>query len=171
MRAIIKTGYFLTAKGYINRLVDYGKTHVLVMTEKGKDLFQVKRTSIRSAISFFYFKRTAIRKDFEPFSRFTSALFAIIIQCFKDKSKLQKLKNGLFRISLLGTRCHFSGLERVPAILKLVKELNGKYVLFNYKSILESPQCLRLLETYDLYCIIESGTYSFFNENKKNGKK
>lgn len=164
-RDMTKRGYFETAKGCVNKIVDYGKNSVSLMTAKGEEPFLIKRTSIRKAISFFFFKRTAVRKDFNRFS-FTSAIFAIIMHCFKDKAKLQKLRNGLFRISLLRCRFFCSGLERDLTILKMVKDLNGKYVLFNYKSILESPQCLEWLEKYDLYAVIDSGAFSFFNSKR-----
>jgi hypothetical protein len=170
-RRLTKRGYFLTAKGNINSLVDYGKTEVAIKTEKGKEPIRLKRSALRKAINFFYFKRTAIREDFEAFSKYTSAIFGIIVQCFEQVSKLQKLQNGLFRISLLGTRFYCSGLERDPSILKLVKELNGRFVLFNYKSILESPQCLQWLDTYDLYAVIDSGSFSLFNADKKKSKE
>lgn len=169
-RGLTKNGYFLTAKGCINHLVEYGKTHFSIKTDKGKEPIVIKRSAIRKAASYFFFKRTAIREDFEKFSNFTSAVFAIIFECFRNKSKLQLLKGGRFRISLLATRWYASGLERDPSILKLFKNLNGKYVLFNYKSILESPNCLHLLDKLDLYCIIDSGAFSIFNQQRKNMK-
>ncbi|MEK3992789.1 hypothetical protein [Robertmurraya sp. FSL R5-0851] len=169
-REMNKQGFYRTAKGNINRLVEYGKTHVFVITEKGANPIELERTSIRKAITFFFFKRTAIRSDFKIFSEFTSAMFAIIVHCFRDKSKLLKLKHGLFRVSLIGTRHWFSGLERSPDILSLLKSLGGKYVLFNYKSILESPNCLRQLDENDLFCICDSGAFSLFNQSKKDEK-
>ena len=170
-REVTKIGYFQTAKGCINHLVDYGKTDLHLKTGIGKEPIRLKRNSIRKAINFFFFKRTAIRSDFESFSSFTSAVFAIILHCFKDKSKLQKLKNGLFRISLLSPRFFFGGLERDKAILKILKSLNGKFVLFNYKSIQESPHCIDHLDEFDFYCLIDSGSFPLYNAKKKESKK
>ncbi|MCS0824661.1 hypothetical protein NX029_11830 [Cytobacillus firmus] len=170
-RMLVKKGTFHTAQGCKNYLVDYGKTYLEFKSEKGVAPQKIKRNTIRRAISFFFFKRTAVRKDFDRYSSFTSALFGIILQCFKDTARLLKLRSGLFRISLVGTRFFFSGLERDPAMLKVLKELNGKYVLFNYKSILESPQCLQMLDTYDLYCVVDSGAFSIFNKKRKTSKQ
>ncbi|MGS2778354.1 hypothetical protein ACVBAX_13390 [Robertmurraya sp. GLU-23] len=166
-REMSKQGYYRTAKGNINRLVEYGKTHVLVITEKGANPIELERTRIRKAITFFFFKRTAIRSDFKSFSEFTSAMFAIIVHCFRDKSKLMKLKHGLFRVSLIGTRHWFSGLERSPDILSLLKSLGGKYVLFNYKSILESPNCLRQLDENDLFVFVTVEPFPCLTSQKK----
>jgi len=164
-RSVCKRGYVSTAKGNTNFLVDYGKSHVALKTEKGSQSIRISRQNIRKAISFFFFRRSAIREDFALFSNFTSAIFGIVMDCFKGLSKLQVLKGGLFRLSLLGTRFYASGLERDRAILKLLKTLNGKYVLYNYKSILESPSCLDMLEEYDLYALIDSGSFSEFKKN------
>lgn len=164
---VSKRGYILTAKGCFNYLSDYGKSHVALKTENGKQQIIINRQNLRKAISFFFFKRTAIREDFALFSNFTSAIFGIVMDCFKGLSKLQVLKGGLFRLSLIGTRFHASGLERDKATIKLLKELNGKYVLYNYKSILESPSCLDMLEEYDLYALIDSGAFSLFKKKKK----
>lgn len=128
-REMSKQGFYRTAKGKINRLVEYGKTHVLVLTEEGTEPIRLNRSSIRKAISYFFFKRTAIRSDFEAYSKFTSAMFAIIVHCFRDMSKLLKLKHGLYRVSMLGTRHWFSGLERSPDILSLLKSLGVWFLI------------------------------------------
>ncbi|MCU1808252.1 hypothetical protein NVV31_23050 [Cytobacillus firmus] len=170
-RMLIKKGTFHTAQGCRNYLVEYGKTYLEFKSEKGVVPQKIKRRSIRQVISFFFFKRTTVRKDLERYSSFTSALFGILLQCFKDKARLLKLRAGLYRLSLLGTRFFFSGLERDPAMLKILKDLNGKYVLFNYKNILESPQCLQMLDTYDLFCVVDSGAFSIFNKKRKSSKQ
>ncbi|USK62303.1 hypothetical protein [Peribacillus asahii] len=166
-RELAKKGYFRTVKGFINKLVIYGKTHLTFQTEKGTKPLTIARKSLRAALSYVFFERTVIRKDMEIYSKFSSALFAIVAHCFHDMSKLQVLKNGLYRLSLLGTRFFASGLERDPETIKLLKRVNGNFVLFNYINILESPNCLKLLEEYNLYCLIDSGAFTLFNTKKK----
>ncbi|WP_158587601.1 hypothetical protein [Neobacillus notoginsengisoli] len=90
---------------------------------------------------------------------------------FRHLSKLQTLKFGEFRISLLGTLFFASGLERSPELVaKVLKPLGLKRVLLNYKSILESSKALNMLNRHDLYAIIDSGAFSFFNEKIKQKK-
>ncbi|MFT9494379.1 MULTISPECIES: hypothetical protein [Bacillota] len=165
-REVIKKGYYLTAKGCINRLIDYRKTKIIIATEKGEGTISISRKNIRKAISYFYFKRTAVREDFS-FCNYTSAIFAIVYACFSGISKLQILKNGLYRLSMKGTRFFASGLERDPFIFKTLKELGGKYVLYNYKNVIESPGCLEELDRHNMYCLIDSGAFTLFNERKK----
>lgn len=169
-RVVSKRGYILTVKGAINYLADYGKQYILLKSQKGTEPFKISRLNLRKALSFFFFKRTAIRDDFSSFSHFTSALFSIVVDCFKGITKLQILKGGLFRLSLIGTRFFASGLERDKAVLRMLKELQGKYVLFNYKSILESPGCLDMLDKHDLYGLIDSGAFSIFKNKSKSAK-
>lgn len=169
-RVVSKRGYIQTAKGAINFLADYGSKHILLKSQKGTEPFMISRLNLRKALSFFFFKRTAIRDDFASFSSYTSALFAIVVDCFKGLTKLQVLKGGLFRLSLIGTRFFASGLERDKAVLRVLKELQGKYVLFNYKSILESPGCLDMLEKHNLYGLIDSGAFSIFKKKSRSAK-
>ncbi|KZE67981.1 hypothetical protein AWM68_17570 [Fictibacillus phosphorivorans] len=170
-RKVTKRGFFQTAKGCMNYVVGYGKDSLSFKTDKSKDPLKINRKTIRKAISFFFFSRTSIREDMEKFSKFSSAIFAIVYACFEKNSKLQLLKNGLYRLSLLGTRFFASGLERDPAVMKLYKEINGKYVLYNYMSILESPNCLQKLDEHDMYCLIDSGAFTLFNQKKKKRQK
>ncbi|MEI2357865.1 hypothetical protein [Mesobacillus zeae] len=169
-RELNKQGYFFTAKGAPNYLVSYEKDNLCLKTSVSKKPIQIKRNSIRKAISFMMFKRTAVRKEMDVYTNFSSALFGILFHIFRNNSKLQKLKYGEFRLSLVGTIFFASGLERSPSIIKVLKNLGGMRVLFNYKSILESPNALMMLEKYDLFCIVDSGAYSLFNEKKKKSK-
>lgn len=74
----------------------------------------------------------------------------------------------MFRISLVGTRVYFSGLERSPGMRKIVKEQKGDYLLFNYYSITQSSKDpVETLEENQQYCIIDSGAFSFYSAYKK----
>lgn len=115
--------------------------------------------------------RTAIRKNMEKFSKFSSALFGIITEIFKGESKLQTLKNGLYRLTLLECGFWASGLEKDPFLRGVFKELGGKYVLFNYYQLLQSSfDWEQWLEEEDMYCLIDSGAYSE-HQNKQKMKK
>ncbi|QCJ45573.1 hypothetical protein FAY30_26960 (plasmid) [Bacillus sp. S3] len=171
-REIKKQGYFRTVKGAINYLVDYEKDCIYLKSNKGAKAFRLRCDTVRRAISYMYFKRTAVRKEMEVFREFSSALFGILNHIFRYISKLQTLKFGELRISLIGTLFFASSLERSPKLLeKVLKKIGVKRVLFNYKSIVESSETLNMLEKYDLYALIDSGAFSFFNEKKKRGKK
>lgn len=107
----------------------------------------------------------------EKFSKYSLALFGLVAECFKEITKLEVLSNGLFRLSLRNIRFYASGLERDPAILKLYKKLGGKYIFMNYFQCVKSSKWLDYLEEFDLYTLIESGSFSEFNQKRKKLKK
>ncbi|MDE5055367.1 hypothetical protein NDK25_24420 [Niallia taxi] len=167
-RRLKKRGAFYTVNGAVNYLKQQNKNCIYICTSKGQAIIQIKRETIRKCIDYFFHKRTVIRKDMEQFSAYSSSLFAIIWDCFSDVSKIQKLNNNMFRISLVGTRVYFSGLERSPGMQKIVKEQKGDYLLYNYYSITQSSKDpVVTLEENQQYCIIDSGAFSFYNAYKK----
>jgi hypothetical protein len=169
-RCLNKRGYFTTANGYLNYVLQYCKKSVVIRTSFGDKPLTINRTNLRKALSFLYFTRTAVIKDMEKFSNFSSALFGLVMECFKDLSKLEVLQRGQFRLSLKGVRFYASGLERSPATLRLYKKLGGKFTLMNYIQCLQSPKWLRYLDEFDLYTIIDSGSFSVFNQKQKHQK-
>ncbi|MEQ6376665.1 hypothetical protein RZN25_07465 [Bacillaceae bacterium S4-13-56] len=73
-------------------------------------------------------------------------------------------------MSLKGIRFFASGLERDPALLKCLHQLNGHFVLFNYFQ-LHSSKWLEYLEEYDMYAIIDSGAFSMYQRKQKSNKQ
>ncbi|MED4400274.1 hypothetical protein [Metabacillus fastidiosus] len=170
-REMNKKGYYLTAKGHVNHVIKYNKNSLTIGTEKGGQ-FSISRGQLRRSLSFFIFKRTVIRKDMELFTNYSSALFGILIRIFEKNSKLLVLRNGSFRLSLLGVRYFASGAERDPQVLKLLKEVKGHFVLFNFIQILESSSCcISKLSLYNLYAYIDSGAHTLFNQKHKKGNR
>jgi len=93
----MKSGYYNTASGITNYIVQYGKNSITVKTQKGSSI-SITRGQLRRAISFTLFKRTIIRKDMEGFSSYSSALFGMINRIFHH-IRLLKLREG-YRLSL-----------------------------------------------------------------------
>ncbi|EAR66227.1 hypothetical protein B14911_10847 [Bacillus sp. NRRL B-14911] len=171
IRHIQKKGFLITANGSLNMAVLMpGK--IVISTSKNEDKILVTRKQIRRALRLMQIHRTLVRKDLEKISPFSSALFGILIQVYAGKSKLHKLKNGLFRLSLLGVRFFAGGLERDKTILGEYQKLGGKFLLYNYFQLLQSSSSwLQHLYENDLYCIIDSGSYSIFQEKQKRKKR
>lgn len=167
-RRLKKRGELYTVNGAVNYLKQLNKSCLLLFTSKGQAIIKIKRETIRKCIDYCFHKRTVIRKDMEQFCAYSSSLFAILWDCFSDVSKIQKLTNNMYRISLEGTRVYFSGLERSPGMRKMVKGQKGDYLLFNSYSISKSSRDpVENLEDNDHYCIIDSGAFSFYNEQRK----
>ncbi|MFD5853779.1 hypothetical protein ACFWGC_26965 [Cytobacillus pseudoceanisediminis] len=169
-RSVKNKGYFLTASGCIN-YVQVEKGALIISSTRNDSSIHLKNYQIRKAIRHLQVYRTAVRKDMEQFSNFSSALFGILVEIFKDESKLQALKHGLFRLTLLGVRFYAGGLERDPFLRKEFKELGGQYVLFNYYQLKQcSFDWLQWLESVDAYCLIDSGAFSYFQKKNKEMK-
>lgn len=167
-RQMKKQGFFHTASGQTNFVMDYNDDTVQLRTIKGTKFIEFHRTMLRKAISYMFFKRTAGRKELQVYTNFTSALFGILLHIFRTIGKLEKLKFGEFRLSLLGMVFFASGLEReVYVIEKVLKPLRGKRVVLNFKAILEGTNVLSILDLYDLYGYIDSGAFSFHNQKDK----
>ncbi|MFC0273628.1 hypothetical protein ACFFIX_19740 [Metabacillus herbersteinensis] len=169
-RRITKVGYIRTATGKVNSILDYNSSYLLLKTESRGGQFDIARKALRKAIAFVYFKRTVIRKDMQPFSNYSSAIFSILHYIFQDVSRIQKLKNGLLSLSLKGTRSFLSGCERSPGMLKIISELNGKFVLFNFLQLRGGTKWLEYLEEYNLFSVIDSGAYTLHQQKQKQQK-
>ncbi|USK48268.1 hypothetical protein LIT38_17105 [Bacillus sp. CMF12] len=167
-REMMKAGYYNTASGITNYIVQYGKNSITVKKQKGSSI-SITRGQLRRAISFTLFKRTIIRKDMEDFSSYSSALFGMINRIFHHIAWFLKLREG-YRLSLKTLRFWASGLEREKNGLQLLKKIGGNFVLFNFFQILQSgPNCLKQLDRYNLYAYIDSGSFSLHNQKCKKG--
>src|SRR5690606_27102812 len=146
-------------------------TSIVVKTASKGGVFEIERTKIRKAASYVFFKRTAIREELEPYSNFTSALFGVIQSIFRHISRVQRLKYGLVRLILNGVRFYPSGAESDPTILRMISELGGKFVLFNYYSLNGSLKFLEYLDKYGLFALIDSGSFSLYQKKVKLNKQ
>ncbi|MEQ2529153.1 hypothetical protein WMO40_20990 [Bacillaceae bacterium CLA-AA-H227] len=167
IRSVLKKGFFITASGCKNIVTENGQI-ILISTSKSTDSLRISKNQIRSAIRYMQVYRTSIIKDMQCISKYSSALFGILIEIFKGESKLQTLKNGLFRLSLLGVRFYASGLEKDPFLRGEFKKLGGNFVLFNYYQLLETSfDWITWLEQTNSYALIDSGSYSDFRTKQK----
>ncbi|MBG9587613.1 hypothetical protein [Cytobacillus firmus] len=73
-REMKKAGYFNTASGLTNYIIQYGKNAITIKTQKGSSI-SITRGQLRRAISFTLFKRTIIRKDMEGFSSYSTGKY------------------------------------------------------------------------------------------------
>lgn len=167
IRSVRNRGFFVTASGCKNSVTESGQM-ILISTSKSKESFKISRKQIRNAIRYMQVYRTAIREDMQRFSKFSSALFGILIEIFKGHSKIETLKTGLFRLSMLGVRFYAGGLEKDPFLRGEFKKIGGKYVLLNYYQLLQTSfDWVHWLEKTDSYALIDSGSYSDFSKKQK----
>ena len=113
-RKMKKSNHFRTVTGKVNTIVDYDKQTISFMTERNSGILTISRTKLRKAITYVFFKRTATRQDVEGFSKYSSAIFGVLFEVFSGICKVQRMANGLLRLSLTSTRFYFSGLCRSP---------------------------------------------------------
>lgn len=166
IRELKKSRFFSTVTGQMNMVTDIQKDCIVIKTNKSEKGLVLSRKKLRLAIYYTFHKRTATRKCLESYSNYTSALLGLLFKIFEGRAYVKKLKHGLLRLTLKGTRFIGSGLERDPAVRKIYKELGGNYLLFNYFHIRHS-NFISILENEDWYCVIDSGAYSVFKQGQK----
>lgn len=77
-------------------------------------------------------KRTATRKQMERFAAFSSSMLGLLAAMLIETAKIQKTAAGLLRLTMLGIRYFYSGCERYPRALRLVRENGGHMALMSY---------------------------------------
>lgn len=174
-RKMTKYPVFYTATGKVNTVTEYSAKSFSFKTERNRAGLTISIKGLRQAITYLYFKRTAIRKDLEPFSNYSSALFGVLQEIFSSISKMQRSANGLLRLTLQSVRFYFSGLCRSPGDMKLISQEGGEFVILSYYHLRsqKSEVFLKYLKKYNLKAMIDSGAYSVYQalENKKKVKE
>lgn len=165
-----KNWKFSTVNGAINMVTSITKEEIHIQTKASDKGFVIPRQKIREAIQFFFSHRTAIRKDLEKFTRFTSALLGILSKIFESAAYIKRLEDRICRLSLIGVRFFASGLERDPAVRKIVKKVGGKFLLLNYFYIRNDDNWLKFIEEDDFYVLIDSGAFSVYKQMQKRAK-
>lgn len=158
---------FTTAEGKVNIIKGIDKEKIIIQTKSSNKGFKIKRQKLSKSIRYFFKKRTLIRKDLEQFTAFTSALFGLLSAAFEPIVYLKKMKDRVYRLSLIGVRFFASGLERDPAIRKVVQELGGTFLLLNYFHIRGNDYWLKMIEEEDFYVLIDSGSFSVYKRTLK----
>jgi hypothetical protein len=170
---MIKCNQFLTVTGKVNTITEYNQSIIVFETDRKTEGLVISRKSLRKAIGFIFFQRTATRKDMEEYSPFSSALFGILFEVFKEICKVQRMGKGLLRLTLTSTRFIFSGLCRSSKDMSMIASEGGNFVMMSYYNlrIQKREKWLHNLQKYDLRVMIDSGAYSIHNRlNKsKNG--
>jgi hypothetical protein len=164
-----KICWFFTGTGKKNRIVAFSKNHVEIQTEEGNAPFRIQRLKLREALAYVFQKRTAIRKDLECFSKFSSALLALIRIIIGGICKIYKTNRGLLRLSLKDTRFYFSGVSRSPGDLELIQEQGGRWVLMSYHDLRYDQSChfRDYLKRYEQNLILDSGAFSVYKAKLK----
>ncbi len=172
-RKVRKLGFFKTVTGKVNRIIDYSKYHITFKNEASGVEHRLSRKKLREAMSFAFFKKTVTRKELEPYSNFNSVLLGILFKVFEDICKVQRLRNGLLRLTIKGVRWFFSGVTRSPRDIEMIKREGGHFVLLSYAHIRQDrgKNFLRYLEEYNLYCIIDSGAWTMYGKEQGKAKE
>ncbi len=97
-------------------------------------------------------------------------MMGILTKIFESLAYVKQFGDRIYRLSLIGVRFFASGLERDPAVRKLVKKVGGKFLLLNYFYIRNDDNWLRYIEDDDFYVLIDSGAFSVYKQMQKRRK-
>lgn len=170
IRKIQKAGEFKTANGKANFYVDHTGQLLFIKTEKSARPLSITRKQLRAAINFTYYVRTVTRKDLEAYSKFSSALLGIIIEVFHRIAKLHRTPTGLLRLTIIGTRYFFAGVDRAVRDLEVAAANGAKFVLMSYFHLRERKAWKGHVERLGLKILLDSGAFTCWQAAKKNKK-
>jgi hypothetical protein len=167
IRKLQKKGGFTTANGKANLFAGKDAKAILLKTEKSKKPLAVLRTKLRAAISYTFYSRTVTRKELEAYSRFSSALLGILIEVFEKAGKLHKTAKGLLRLTLIGVRYFFAGVDKSVRDLEVAAANGAKFVLMTYAHIRKGKAWKNHVERLGLKIMLDSGAFTLWKAQQK----
>lgn len=159
-------------ENYIEKIDD---KYVYFKSQKSKGPNRVPREMIRKAIAYLLYKRCVTRRQVERFNHFSSFVMGFlrlaIVEILKI-GRLQKLKNRMCRIVMKGIRFFFAGLDRDPAMMRLLNEYSqapGNWVLLSYWYLRQdkNENWKRNARKYNCKVLLDSGEFSYYKARKK----
>lgn len=160
---------FHTGSGRENVIVDVTPQVIYFRTTKSKSPVSIPRERFRAAIRHLFYRRTATRKELEGFNRFNSALMGLLRLVFADIARIKRTIRGLLRITLRSVRFIFSGLDRAPKDVGIVRAYGGLMGMVSFANVrFASPNQWKLpaLEVgLDLVC--DSGEFTRFRAARR----
>lgn len=167
IRQIAKKGGFTTANGKANLYAGKENGAVLLKTAKSKKPLAILRTKLRQAIAYTFYTRTITRKDLEVFSRFSSAVLGILIEVFNKAAKLHKTPKGLLRLTIIGVRYFFAGVDKSVRDLEAAAANGAKFVLMSYHYIRKGKAWKEHVERLGLKILLDSGAFTVWKAQQK----
>lgn len=167
IRKLKKAGQFVTANGNENMYVDHSQKTIQFKTESSKKPLTISRKKLRKAISYTFKARTIIRKDLEAYSSFSSALLGILIKVFDKLAKIHRTPRGLIRLTLIGVRYFFAGLDRSVRDMEVAAANGCKYVLLTYAHIRNRVKWKEHIERLGLKILLDSGAFTLWKARQK----
>lgn len=167
VRRLQKTGKVLTANGRANMYINHDGEAIALHTTKGTGSYTIKRKSLRAAISFTCYQRTITRKDLEVYCKFSSALLGILIEVFETRATVIKTPTGLLRLTLIGIRYFFAGVDRAVRDMEAAAANGAKFVLMSYYHIRDRKAWKVHVERLGLKVLLDSGEFTRWKAEQK----
>ncbi len=132
IRKVKARRWLQTGKGIRSRVNRTESSGMWVDAKRSKAEYQLYRASLEKAAKHVFINRTLTRKDLEPYSKYTSALFGCLVEMFNDICRLITTRSGLLRLALRGIRVFLSGAVTSPRDLQLASNCGAKWALISY---------------------------------------
>ncbi|MFS0841318.1 hypothetical protein [Paenibacillus sp. 1P03SA] len=165
---------YLTGRGMKNVIVEVTRSEVLFLTKKSKAPQRIKRSMLRKAMTFLFYRRTVTRKELATMfkCKFNSAMLGLLRAIFINMSRIHKAtKGGLMRITLKSVRHFFSGAVRSPKDLHLAVANGARFFLVSYAHVRFRKNWYahfeKLAKLYGIKLLIDSGAYTVDQAIKK----
>lgn len=164
-RQLKSGGSFTTGNGRVNKVIHVDKKYLYVRTINGPGFFKIPLRNIERMLAYFYRVRVIERKQLEIFSNFSSCLFGILKEIYKQKSRISKAGNVL-RLIMDGIRVFIAGADKCPKDLYMAAAYGAKHILMSYFWIRKGKAWKRHLIKSGLRLLLDSGKFSEWSMEK-----
>jgi hypothetical protein len=166
-----KEGFsYQTANEKENEIVAIENQKVYFQPTSSQKRHFFSRPQIRKAIGYLLNRRTCTRKNLESYSAFSSALLGLLRVILFEIAKITKTITGLIRLTLLGTRYFFSGLDRAAKVdWEAIINNHAQHILLSYYYIRHQKTWLNYVRTHGIQLLLDSGEFTRY-KRALNGK-
>ncbi|ASS76841.1 hypothetical protein CIG75_19100 [Tumebacillus algifaecis] len=162
---------FRTGTGRTNTITEITEDVVFFQTAKSKRPARISRQKLRDALRHMYVRRSATRREMERYAAYNSALLGLVSIILAGLTKITRTVRGLLRLTMLGIRYFFSGCERDPKALQIVRQQGGLMALMSYHWLRKDTterwmsymQDLGFTAQDEASVLLDSGAFSVWN--------
>lgn len=168
MRILKSRKSYSTATGCKNTIQYSDDLLFRVNPKKSSKTYTITRNTLEKAAEFFYCARIVTKKDLEKFSNFSSSLFGILEEMFKDIARVTKTR--LLKLAIRGIRVFLSALtHRSQKDIRLAAECKAPWILMSYAYLKQDKEeKWRVFISkygYEGRVLLDSGAYTVLNRS------
>lgn len=149
----------------MNHIVQHDANRVFFRSEGRGMIHTILLTKLRKALKELFIMRTLVRKQLQAFTSYTSALFGLMANIFKELAIVSNGRKGL-RLTMKGVRFYLSGCDKAVRDLEIAKETGAEFILMSYWWLRNQRDPFRHAKRLGLKVLLDSGAYTAFKKGE-----